>query len=106
MKLNVWKRAGIVASVLWFIGGGLYQRSQDTKLASEGMRGVYRLCTEANPNGDFAKCMDQATEFYKVTLRGWDNSAITAIAPILLGWLLAYGVVWTVRWVMAGRRLA
>jgi hypothetical protein len=104
MRLNVWHRLGIVVSVLWFLGGGLYQRTRDTKAAADAMGSYYRLCTAANPNGDFAKCMDHATDAYKGTLAGWDNALFVAIAPVILGWLLAYVVVWTTRWVLAGRR--
>lgn len=104
MRLNVWQRLGAVASVLWFIGGGFWQRSHDTKIAADGLTSVYHLCAEASPSADVEKCMDQARAFYTATLPGWDNTAVTAIVPILLGWLLAYIVVWTTRWVLAGRR--
>ena len=106
-KLNIWHRLGIVASVLWFVGGGIWQRTSDVARASDMMGFTYRTCTESAALKNiynFTPCMDEATKQFELFLEGsWGNVAFMAIVPIALGWLGAYFILWVTRWVLAGR---
>jgi hypothetical protein len=103
----MWQRLGVVFSVLWSLGAGLWQRSQDVDRAGQAMSAMYRACSAVRASkGDFnfAPCMVQANEVFQNFLSGsWGNVAITALAPIIAGWLLVYLVILVVRWVLAGR---
>ena len=107
-RLNAWQRLGIVVSLLWVVCGGLWQRTSDVDRALNYMGFVYRTCTEAaalKNNYDFNPCMDKATDDFKLFLEGsWGNVAFMALAPIALGWLTAFAILWVARWVLAGRR--
>jgi hypothetical protein len=107
-KLNMWQRLGIVASVLWIIGGGFWQRTADVHRASEFSEMNYTFCTEMiSKHGDynFKSCSEDAGREFKLALVGsWGNVAIFAFGPVLLAWLLAWVSVRVGRWVLAGRK--
>ena len=101
MRLNIWQRAGVVASVLWAVGGGLYQRSHDL---NEAAKAAFAPCdmdkfTDVNA---FRHCGE--ADYASLIKDEWMNAAVVALAPILLAWLLAYVAIWVSRWVWAGRR--
>jgi len=106
-NLNMWQRLGVVISVLWFLGAGLWQRNADVDRAGNAMGLVYRLCTEASAakgEYNFDACSARSQSVFMDYLVGsWGNVAIAAIGPIIVGWILAYIVLATVRWVLAGR---
>lgn len=107
MRLNMWHRFGIVASVLWFIGGGIWQLESDNRTAQSFMNLDYRLCTDAKAHkGDFNfhPCMKKASASRKLMMEGSGaNALFMAIVPIIFGWLFTYLVIWIVRWVLRGR---
>jgi hypothetical protein len=99
----MWQRLGLVASVLWAIGGGLYQRSHDLDVSAKIAFGPCDMdkFTVAKAYLDCGKA-----DYANMIKDEWQNAAAVAVVPILLAWLLAYIAIWTVRWVMAGRRPA
>lgn len=102
MRLNVWQRAGIVASVLWMVGGALWARASIVKQAVDVTTGIRLMCERGERDG-CNKAMDAARD---AILDGWEMVAlVTAVAPVIFGWVLAYIVVWTARWVLAGRSM-
>ena len=112
-SLNIWQRLGIVVSVLWLVGGGIWQRTYDVDRASTMMQSQYLPCSEAasqlGAGAQVAneKCMSEALKTFNIFLEGsWGNVAVFAIGPILLAWLLAYLILRTVRWVLAGRQFS
>jgi hypothetical protein len=99
LRLNIWQRLGVVASVLWAIGGYLSEMMRAEALASHV---AFDPCT-AGPtwlpncgNATYTAMMHDA----------WQNGLAVGLIPIPLGWLAAYIVVWTTRWVWAGRKTA
>jgi len=107
-KLGVWQRLGIIASVLWIIGGGLWQRTSDVERAQTFMNSSYQTCFDAHPpNADrayYATCMSKAWADYQIVVAGsWGNVAFFAIAPVALAWLAAFIAIVVSRWVLAGR---
>lgn len=112
-KLNMWQRLGFIASVLWMVGGGFWQRTSDVSFAYDRSFAQYLACSEVAsqlPSGTQAanaKCMSDALATQQIWLEGsWGNVAIFAIAPVLLAWALAFIVLWLFRWVKAGRKIS
>lgn len=100
-RLNVWQRLGVVASVLWVIGGGLWQRSRDVSDATA----IYLACTNGEPFGPSGDCSNFADSMSASMMEGsWLRVAVVAFAPVILAWALAYIALWTARWILAGRR--
>lgn len=111
LKLNMWQRLGIIASALWMVGGGLWQRTSDVAFASHMMSERYLPCTEAasqlasGADAINSNCMSDAFKTYLIFMEGsWGNVALFAIGPVLLTWILSYVILWLFRWVMIGRR--
>jgi hypothetical protein len=103
MRLNGWQRIGIVASVIWAIGGPIYVDYKAEKEAWEAMNQSYRGCMGAY--NDDGRCMQEArwaSERVPRAFRTPINWVVTALVPIGLGWLLVYALVYLVRWIRVG----
>ena len=106
MRLNGWQRIGIVASVVWTIGAPIYLDYSAEQKAWEWFRASYELCRN-NPGNDPNRCREQASRQYDLVPRyrlftDGANVALVSLVPIVLGWLLAYALVYLVRWIRAG----
>jgi hypothetical protein len=105
MQLNGWKRIGIVMSVFWILGAGIYQRNYDLKEASSLENLTYSLCADhqkANKNFD-NDCMKVSHEDFDSSIKySWVNVAVTALVPIPLFWLIIYGLIKIYRWIRLG----
>ncbi|UDL87016.1 hypothetical protein LGH82_17510 [Mesorhizobium sp. PAMC28654] len=115
MKLNMWYRLGIVISVLWILGDGLWVRTSDIGKASSVAEFTAKVCIEAEDaryeatkkEPDLLKCEAEADKDFRLYLEGsWGNVAIGAFGPLLLGWLAVFIVLWVTRWMLAGRKVS
>lgn len=111
-RLNMWQRLGVVASVVWIIGAGLWLRASDVGRAQRMMQSEYQPCSEVASqltNGAIEanqKCMTEALKTFEIMLQGsWGNAAIFAFGSTLLAWIAVYAIARTTRWVFAGRNL-
>ena len=106
MQLNGWKRIGIVLSVFWILGSGLYQRNADLKKASDFMSFSYKVCTDTQAlknNFDFDECSKKSEKDFDIWMVGsWGNVAVIALAPIPILWLIIYGLIKIYRWIRVG----
>jgi hypothetical protein len=105
MHLSGWKRIGIVLSVIWIVAAFFYQRNVDQSQAQNWMNMIYKTCTDTKAlrgDFDFKPCMDKAWSDSRVFDGGWPNAAFLALAPIPIGWLLAYLLFAILRWVRRG----
>ena len=123
-------RIGVVLSVLWFIGGGLWGWVLATS-ESDWIGNLYGIClsTAYDPTTCYASCptdtrrdscLNQCDQRGKTeaarcqqnfserwaTQPWWENHLImvgvVGLLPILLGWLLAWISIRVTRWVMRG----
>ena len=90
MKLNGWQRIGIVASVVWAIGAGLYSlNASHDREAEKAADHVARSCIEAYRNARGVnpppgQC-DVSADQYTVSLQSGEfvDAAIAALVPYL-----------------------
>jgi hypothetical protein len=100
IRLNGWQRVGIVLSVIWAIGGGLWGNAigiHQGDWAVEKLKFCYAHNTEWAPC-DVAFHMD-----YSTAIAGhWYVAAIVGLVPIPLGWLIVYALIGLWRWIRRG----
>lgn len=110
MKLNGWKRIGIIASVAWILGAGFRTYTSEIDSASRAVSFTHVTCDAnlAGKTGDawtkgFDECNKQADELLNVdTSNARMDAAGVAIFPVPLGWGLAYLILFLARWVRRG----
>ena len=100
-RLNGWQRIGLVLSALWGLfvtvffaleyagGGGIFDTRPhfiNTLLVDDPLDPSFL--------DSFSLFLGRPPKFVMVL--------VTVVLPIVGGWLLAYMVVWTLKWVMAG----
>lgn len=102
MKLNGWKRIGIIASVVWIVGAGYYTviatSDADAKFAS----GIRLDCETYIPAGiaTLAECDKRGDDWLKETASSERiEAASVALVPVPLTWGFTYLVLFLVRWV-------
>jgi hypothetical protein len=104
--MNGWQRIGLVLSVLWIVGAGLYQRSADMEKAGKMGGWAMEVCQKVQTSkgsSDFSRCSDEFTKMFNVFAEGsWGNVAFVALAPIPIAWLFVYLIVWLTRWIRRG----
>lgn len=105
VKLNGWKRLGIIASVVWILGAGIctFVVVDDARIKTAS--GFTLRCEEA-PDGSLrgsAECDKLSTDYLAETgNEPWIEAAVVAFVPVPLGWGFAYLVLFLLRWVKRG----
>jgi hypothetical protein len=112
MRLNGWQRIGVIASVCWFIGGGLWINSIVIEDLGAPAVAEHRRCLDARsiqPDGtvpkdtDWGPCGVRFMAAYKAAVADhWSYAAAYTLVPIPIIWLIVYGLVGFERWVRAG----
>jgi hypothetical protein len=110
MKLNGWKRIGIIASVVWIFGAWLHTNSTVLDRQSALIVSIHIAC-DSNLGGKtggawekgFAQCNKQADESLAVAIKNARlEAALAAFVPVPLGWAFVYLVLFLERWVKRG----
>lgn len=108
MTLNRWQRIGVVLSVVWALGAGIYSRSSDVNDAMAIAGLSYQICTEAEAsrsNFNFDDCSKKMSESTALLLSGsWGNAAFIALVPIPFWWGFVYFLLRVYRWVKEGTK--
>jgi len=103
MKLNGWKRIGVVASAVWILGAGFY--TLNTRMDSDAQTAAdLTLSCEAAQNGRGGPECDQRATDYIASMMSYErlDAAMAAFIPVPLGWGFTYLVLFIVRWVRRG----
>jgi hypothetical protein len=101
MRLNGWQRIGIVASVLWVIGGGIWGNSLGLA-PGEYVAQAYEQCLLSSYSDREACSARFERDWPEAIKYHWHLAAAFAFLPIPLAWLAVGGLVILVRWIRAG----
>jgi hypothetical protein len=110
--LSGWNRIGIIASVAWILGAGIYTYNFEmNNLFSEHSYKRWSSCTDVHPSKDWSSICDPLREstdededLRRDTLASIEVSALVAFVPVPLGWGLVYLISLLVNWVKRGFR--
>lgn len=112
MRLNGWQRLGVVASVAWAIGGGLWINSLVVRSMAVNVNGRYRSCLDARsiqPGGsvpsitDWEPCITEFMHDFPLAVANhWLYAAAYTALSIVVAWLVSHCLVAVGRWVRAG----
>jgi hypothetical protein len=109
MKLNGWKRIGIIASVVWILGAGEYTCDSEYDHASFSIASTHFACESVLTTDPIAhekqveRCDKIADESFASALTNARLAgALVAFVPVPLGWGFTYLVIFLVRWVRRG----
>ena len=112
MRLTGWQRIGIVATVCWFIGGGLWINNEVINWMTSDVSAELRRCLAARsiqPDGtipketDWKPCNEAFFRDYVAAASGhWYIAAAYTLLPIPLFWLLGWGIIALGRWIRVG----
>jgi hypothetical protein len=100
MRLGGWQRIGIVASVVWFIFGGIRGNMMGIEEGDVAVTG-YSICLDSRT--DTSTCSSEFEKNYKEDIKyHWWYAVIFGLVPIPIAWGIVYGARWVVRWIKAG----
>lgn len=106
MKLGGWQRIGVVLSIVWIIGAGIYQRNAELKRANESVSSLFAVCLKTdllNGGKRVTNCLEETSKNRDIWLEGsWGNVALVAFLPVLLAWPAVFLFLGVFRWVKAG----
>ncbi len=110
MRLNGWKRIGIIASVVWILGAGTHTYNSEINSAIKGIDSLEVACESPLP-GETAdtlddrvnKCDKHSDDFLALAISNARfEAALVAFVPVPLGWGFTYLVLFLVRWIKRG----
>lgn len=111
MRLNGWKRIGIVGSVVWILGAGYYTLSSAGNRDAEFASSLTLECEKGNAEahgvpGSYAgstECDKLSTDYLAETRNSeWEEAAVVAFVPVPLGWGFGYLMLFVFRWIKRG----
>lgn len=94
MRQGKWRRAGIALSILWLLIGGYWGNSTGLHRGDFAVA-AFRHCTvnSASPGNAGGPCLMQFEKDYAQAIRGhWRDAFAVGVLPILIAWLMAYGL--------------
>ena len=97
-----WKRVGIIASVVWILGAGIYTLKVTGDADSEFVTSKTLSCMNAYnfKEPEYDKCVKDGYDAVAERLPGERiQAAIVAFVPVLLGWGFIFLVLILVRWI-------
>ncbi len=105
-KLNGWQRLGVILSIVWLLGSGIYINRLVTDSGMKSMVLVLNLCLDSSASSggqNTPSCTQKADDVYQdaVKNRYRDIAALTLI-PLPIFWVLVYLAIFLYRWVCRG----
>jgi hypothetical protein len=94
MELNRWRQIGIVLSIIWATVAWFYARHVDLDIHSDVLNAELTRCVGLSSEKEQSDCIKRAREDFVESFQAdWLYILALALAPIPVGWLIAYGVV-------------
>lgn len=110
MQLNGWQKLGVALSIVWAVAAGIHTHSNDVELADNFAKLVFKNCSNAKmlaKDSDLSKCEKERATNTETWMKDSDkNVAFAALAPIPVGWLTGFILLYVVRIQVAGLRAA
>ena len=105
MKMNGWKRIGIIASIVWAISAWFYTDNMELHRDIDMNYQVYEACAQAAGN-DAAKetaCFNAQMAAAERDVK-YEHEAATGMAllPLPFAWGFAYLALFVTRWIKRG----
>lgn len=115
MRLGVWPRIGIVASVLWMLGASTVMTSNEMTEWQDRTTSMQELCLKLSNNlpakdvaASYEECGRQSRESSDAMIAArWsllEGSIGLSAVMLVLAWLVIGASYGTVRWILKGRR--
>jgi hypothetical protein len=108
MRLSRWHRVGIVLSIIWAVGAGIYTRNADVEAADHFSNFAYKVCSDRKAiehSSDLSNCSQERERNLATWMKGDKaNVAFAALVPIPLGWLGGFILLYISRVQVAGFR--
>ena len=112
MRINGPQRLGVIASIIWFLAGGFWGNdiAINDAVHLTGMQLDNCVAEHKRQSGENAPysliwepCWKEFGGNYTRNVQGhWWAAIIVGLVPILLAWLIAWGIIATYRWVKIG----
>lgn len=106
MRRKGWVRLGIVLSVLWAIGAGLYQNNEEVTRLNNFFQFAYNVCQQNKDVGLKPKDFDCFKDSWNAAKPFRDprlgDVLFMAFAPLPVIWLFVFLVILVTRWVRRG----
>lgn len=100
MYVNGWQRVGIVISILWAIGATIYVRSVQVQNGKSLFQMEFSGCLRSSTG---EACSNKVSLQHAMDITAnWPDVAFYAFAPVIAGWIVAYIVLTTFRWIKVG----
>ena len=108
MQLNGWQKLGIALSILWAVAIGAKTHSDDVEAAENFAKLSYKTCSNSKMlanDQDLTPCEKEKAASIETWMKDSDrNAAFAALAPIPLGWLAGFILLYLARIQIAGFR--
>lgn len=102
MKLNGWRRIGVVVSVIWAIGAAIFERKSQVDPVNEQFVIQLQQCSHPIADECFNLAAKQLRELTALDLLSVSNILFASLGPIVVAWLIAYLAIKAFFWVKAG----
>lgn len=102
-KLDGWKRIGVIVSVVWILGSGIFTYNAVGNSVIKNAAAQTLMCEEANNMAGSTECDKRSTDY--LTNHNYDPlraSTSVAFIPVPLGWGFAYLILFLAAWVKRG----
>ena len=102
-KLSGWKRIGIVASVIWAVGGFLWVNYNEPSRYNFILEGRSWCMSHPDYTMNAAQCDVEYTKMWnEATKNIWQEAVVFALVPIPFGWIIIGGLFGVARWIRTG----
>ncbi len=98
-----WQRAAVVASLLWIVVAGIWQRSALLKESAQLYWLLQKACHEqsVSERENCLSTLDKNRQLEQSLV--WVDVAMTAFVPVLLVWIVGWIAFVAFRWIRAGK---
>jgi hypothetical protein len=105
MKLNGWKRIGIVASIGWILGAYIYTFSYESAADLRFVGLITQSCAEDHIGNEvgYNECMKRGEDYHAEVFPSEHlAAAMAAFIPVPFAWGFVYLILFLARWIKRG----